>query len=73
MKHYMQESDIVIELEAMVEDKAFRTVPGYSVDAETYPDNKVPFIEEHLYYLRRHPQVDPMHYLSNLRLMLKIR
>lgn len=73
MSNYMQESDIVLELQAMHEDDSFRTLPGYSIDSDTYPDHKVPFIESHLNYLKKHSQVDPSHYLSNLRLMLKIR
>lgn len=69
----MDESEVVQHLKALFEDDAYRTSPGYSIDAETYPDHVVPFIEEHTNYLKRHPQIDPAHYLSNLRLMLKIR
>lgn len=72
-KHYIDEPEILLELQAMVEDEKYRTVPGYTIDDTTYPDNAIPFIEEHLAYLRKHPKLDPAHYLSNLRLMLKIR
>lgn len=73
MKSYMQESEIADELRAMAQDESFHTLPGYSMDIETYPDNTIPFIEEHISYLKKHPQVNPKHYLSNLRLMLKVR
>ncbi len=73
MKSYIQESEIIEELQAMLDDTSYKTQQGYSIDTESYPDNIVPFIEEHLNYLKKHPQVDPEHYLSNLRLMLKIR
>ena len=60
-------------LQEMLDDDSYRTVSGYSIDAETYPDNSIPFIEEHMNYMKKHPHIDPAHYLSNLRLMLKIR
>ena len=73
MKRYMPATDVTEELRMLLEDKSYRTMPGYSIDTEHYPDNIVPFVDEHLNYLKKHPQVDPEHYLSNLRLMLKIR
>ena len=73
MKRYIQESDIVQELQSMLEDDSFHTEPGYSINTEAYPDHVIPFVEKHVSYLNKHPQVDPEHYLSNLRLMLKVR
>lgn len=73
MKRFMQELEVTQELQALLKDDSFRTMPGYSADTDTYPDNAVPFVQGHLNYLKRHPQVDPAHYLSNLRLMLKVR
>lgn len=73
MKSYMKESEIITELQALVQDDSYHTEPGHSIDTITYPDNNVPFIESHIGYLHKHPQVDPKHYLSNLRLMLKVR
>lgn len=69
----MQVEEIMQELQLMLEDDSFHTIPGYSIDTATYPDSAVPFIESHLGYLQKHPQVDPKYYLSNLRLMLKVR
>ncbi len=73
LSSYIQEPEIRHQLQLMYDDKSFLTVPGYSIDTETYPDNKVPFIESHIDYLKKHPQVNPEHYLSNLHLMLKKR
>ena len=69
----MTETEIVEVLTALAEDDSFHTKPGYSIDITAYPDSIVPFIESHVGYLQKHPQVDPKHYLSNLRLMLKVR
>ncbi len=73
MKNYLQKEEIVSQLEAMANDSSYRTESGHSIDTETYPDNEIPFIQVHLRYLSKHPHVDPTNYLSNLRLMLKIR
>jgi len=73
MKSYMKEPAILLELQALLENNAYHTSPGYSINTTDYPDHVVPFIEEHINYLKRHPQIDPAHYLSNLRLMLKIQ
>lgn len=73
MKRYIQESDIINALRSMVEDDSYKTESGYSINTEEYPDNVIPFVEKHVNYLSKHPQVDPEHYLSNLRLMLKVR
>lgn len=73
MKNYLQEEEVVTQLQAMADDLSYRTVPGHSIDTDAYPDNQVPFINVHLRYLSKHPHVDPANYLSNLRLMLKIR
>lgn len=73
MKRYMEAPEITQELQVLLEDDSYRTLPGYSIDTAAYPDGTIPFTDFHLDYLKKHPQVDPEHYLSNLRLMLKIR
>lgn len=73
MRNYLAGSEITQKLELMLEDDSYHTTKGYSIDTEAYPDHAVPFVEHHMNYLRKHPQVDPEHYLSNLRLMLKVR
>ncbi|MFZ1324009.1 MAG: hypothetical protein WAQ57_02505 [Candidatus Saccharimonadales bacterium] len=60
-------------LHAMVLDDSYRTEPSFSLDTEHYPDNLIPFIDKHMLYLRSHPNTEPRHYLSNLKMMTKIR
>lgn len=56
------------------QDDSFNTcASSYSANIEMYPDNQIPFIDKHIAYLMAHPQVDYDQYLSNLRLMLKVR
>lgn len=54
-------------------DKTYRTDPTHTANIAAYPDMKKPFVESHLDYLTKHSEVEPAHYLSNLRLMLRIR
>lgn len=60
-------------LNSMVLDGAYITEPSFSADSEKYTDNLIPFIDKHLAYLRSHPATNPEHYLSNLKLMTRIR
>lgn len=60
-------------LKEMVLDDAFNTKSSFSVDTSNYPDNLIPFVDKHMRYLRDHPNTNPQQYLSNLRLMTKIR
>ena len=54
-------------------DPAYITIVSYTSDMEKHPDGVMPFVEKHLLYLHQHPSVNPDHYLSNLRLKLKVR
>jgi hypothetical protein len=60
-------------LEVLEEDPRYITQVSYTADQAHYPKGTMPFVERHLLYLHQHPSVNPMHYLSNLRLKLKIR
>ncbi|MDB5181940.1 MAG: hypothetical protein JWP13_703 [Candidatus Saccharibacteria bacterium] len=60
-------------LETLEDDSRYITEVSYTADAVHYPEGSMPFVERHLLYLHQHPSVNPMHYLSNLRLKLKIR
>jgi hypothetical protein len=55
------------ELAAMAASPDFNTNPLKAGDG----DEK--FIEKHLIYLGNHTNINPSHYLSNLRLMTKVR
>ena len=71
------DSDEGREIEAalvrMVADTTFTTAASYSADGLSYPDNLIPFVEKHMRYLNNHRNVDPAHYLANLRLMTRVR
>jgi len=62
------------KLREMERDLSLNTrISSYSANSELYPDNQIPFVEKHIAYLMSHPKVVPEQYLSNLRLMLKVR
>lgn len=69
----MEEAGFHDALRVMEKDRTLKTEPGYSGNVAMYPDHKIPFIEKHVAYMLAHPKVDPKHYLSNLRLMLRVK
>ncbi|MBI1857165.1 hypothetical protein HYS01_02735 [Candidatus Saccharibacteria bacterium] len=69
----MTEEEIREKLRLMELDPGLKTESAYRANAVLWPDNLISFIENHAMYLRVHPKVNPEHYLSNLRLMIKIR
>lgn len=60
-------------LQSMVADSVYNTEPSYSSNSILYPDYLIPFIDKHMCYLRDHPSTNPRQYISNLRLITKIR
>jgi hypothetical protein len=56
----------------MTRDDHYNTISSYSADTSSYPDNLIPFVEKHMHYLNTHPNIDPEHYISNLRLLTKL-
>lgn len=58
---------------AMEADGDFNTPPSYSADLDRYPDKLMPFVEKHMTYLNVHPDLEPRHYIANLRLMTRKR
>ena len=60
-------------LRHMESDSAYMTESSYSANSDLYPDNLISFVEKHMNYLRTHPATDPQHYVSNLRLMTRLR
>lgn len=69
----IEATEIERRLRAMVEDTSFNTESGYSSNGILYPDNIMPFVDKHMAYLRSHSGINPQQYLSNLRLMTRIR
>jgi len=68
----VEPDEIRKKLKSLQADPKMRTKGQYSPGANDWPSNKLPFVEIHLAYLRAHKNVNPEHYLSNLRLMIKI-
>lgn len=58
------------ELIKMVEDKGYNTTSTFSPSAV---DGNLAFIDKHMNYLCAHLNVNASHYLSNLRLITKVR
>jgi len=65
--------EVLSTLKSMALDGAYNTQASYSANTVTYPDNSIPFVDKHMNYLRAHPATDPRQYLSNLRLMTRIK
>lgn len=63
-------AEIEAELRRMAADSNYKTDPSYSANAD---DHLISFVEKHKHYLMQHQSLDPRHYLSNLKLMTKIR
>lgn len=61
------------QLQSMVADGNYATRSSYSANTALYPDNIIPFVDKHMEYLRNHPATDPQHYLSNLRLITRVK
>lgn len=67
----MDEIEILTALQSMEADPNLITKSAYRANIDVWPDNRISFVDSHLAYLKAHPAVDPRHYLSNLRLMIK--
>lgn len=70
---FMTLDDIKAKLVLLEDDPTMKTVGRYSPTASEWPGNTMPFSEIHLAYLRKNKTVNPMQYISNLELMIKIR
>lgn len=58
------------ELKLMANDSRYNTQGTFSA---RYSGHVMPFVERHMKYLSEHPKLDTEHYLSNLKLMTKIK
>ncbi len=61
------------KLESLVTSIDYNTSDSFSADADQYPDGVIPFVDQHMEYLRTHPQISIEHYLANLRLRTRSR
>jgi hypothetical protein len=64
---------IKLKLKSMQANEGYITESSYSTNAEEYENNTMTFAEKHMHYLNTHPNVNPDQYLSNLRIMTKVR
>lgn len=62
--------EVYEELMKMVEDSSYNTVSTFSPSAE---DGTLLFIDKHMSYICSHLGVNSAQYLSNLRLITKVR
>lgn len=69
---FMTLDEAKVKLRSFEDNPHMNTVGRYSPTACEWPDNILPFSEIHLAYLRKNKAVNPLHYLSNLELMIKI-
>lgn len=65
--------EVELILRKMAVDDAYNTDSSYSANSILYPDNLIPFVDKHMNYLLTHPAIDPRHYISNLRLMTRLK
>jgi hypothetical protein len=61
------------KLQYMMQDKSFNTLSSYTSDSSSYPDNQMPFVDKHMFYLNAHPELDLQMYISNVRLKTRKR
>lgn len=70
---FMTLEEIKEKLRSLEADPTMKTIGRYSPAAIEWPDKTMPFSEIHLAYLRKNKTVNPVQYISNLELMIKIR
>lgn len=70
---FIDQQEVEKILTDMEQDSTYNTNPGFVRDTPQSEKRSVTFTELHVDYLRKHPKINPEHYLSNLRTMLKIR
>lgn len=59
----------VKELQRMTSSADYTTIKAY----DPCVGHKQSFVDRHINYLVKHPHVSPLHYLSNLRVMTKVK
>lgn len=55
-------------LKAMEKDDRYNTPTTYSASSPNLPDNRISFTRKHMLYLSKHRDINPEHYIANLRL-----
>lgn len=72
---YASEEALAIKavLLRMDADDNYNTPSSYSADSASYENNIIPFVDKHMRYLQAHPNLNMQQYISNLRLMSRIK
>lgn len=73
IKNELDIDDITSRLRTMLDDPALITKSMFRVDESVYPDNQMPFVDYHVAYLKQNQNINPDHYLSNLRIRIRRR
>lgn len=69
----MDEEEMRNILSNMEKNRDMITKSAFRANKELWPDNRISFTDAHLVYIKAHPDLNPKHYLSNLRLRLTKR
>jgi len=61
------------KLQDMADDSTLITRPVFRADSLKYPSNEMSFVDYHLFYIKQNGINNVDHYLSNLRMRIRIR
>jgi len=62
---------ITADLKLMEVDPRYETNKFYRGSSQRWTDNYLSFVDYHVNYLKSYPNLEPDHYISNLRLKLR--
>ena len=63
---------IADKLSLLVGNSSYNTTSTYTSNAEKYPDNILPFVDKHIDYLHKHPNINPEQYIANLKMKTRV-
>ena len=52
---------------------SYETSASYSPNSDLYKDNLISFVDKHVNYILKHPQLDPNQYIANLQILTRRR
>lgn len=61
--------EILKQLEAMCRSEEYITNDSYAPNSE----NLISFLDKHQEFIRKHPNTNAQHYVSNLKIMCRLR
>lgn len=62
-----------VKLEHMQASDLYITKSSYTPNTDKYEDNLIPFVDKHMNYILAHPQLDPEMYISNLKILTRVK